>query len=636
MGGFRLRYTTQQLRDLWQNFRCDESRMAVTDFGPTRITVAKLTTDAWLALAQVLERHSYKIRDLDTGGYVCRKITGGNQPSLHSYGIAVDVNWQTNPYLKTPNRRPVRFSSAATQEERALDVRHDRADTDMTKAMIDDVLEIVNNEGKAIFAWGGNFQTNKDCMHFQLDVSPKELAQGVDWTRLGRGEAEPQEAEEQEAEEVLRETEQTFQERSDSMLELTSEVIAAARASQQKWGVPASVSLAQFILESNWGRSMPGGPSSNNPFGIKAQQGEPAVAAQTHEVEHGETITIVARFRKFSSLAEAFDAHGALLATARIYAPVMLHRSDPDAFADALTGKYATDPRYGSKLKDLMRRNNLYQYDIGNTTVALPPAFNGGKSWPPATTSNDDLQTGSKGVRVEALQKQLVKLGYPVGDVDGVFGPLTRAALAAFQVENGLIGTGIADSSTRDALESAPPRSLDPQRTNATSKDVAAKGSVVVNQADNVKIAGWIANILGALGVMNSAVANVPGSASTTPAPTPLTTDAASVVAVLKKLADIPAVQKAVPEIKSALEQAMQIQTSVVEHAPAATHTILDLLPTSMQSIAPALAPIISTLVPGFGGSLLALGLGVAIQLFSNRIIDARTQDHRTAANVGR
>ena len=57
----------------------------------------------------MLVGHGYRIREQDTGGYACRKITGGTQPSLHSYGIAADVNWQTNPYLKTPNRRTVRF-----------------------------------------------------------------------------------------------------------------------------------------------------------------------------------------------------------------------------------------------------------------------------------------------------------------------------------------------------------------------------------------------------------------------------------------------------------------------------------------------------------------------------------------------
>ena len=185
-----MRYTTQKTREHWRDFRCDESKMVQVAFGPTRISVAESTTEAWKALAAVLLGHGYTIREQDTGGYVCRKITGGSQPSLHSYGIAVDVNWQTNPYLKTPNRRPVRFSTAATQKDRAIDVRHDRADTDLTRVMIDDVLAIVTNEGKGVFAWGGNFQTCKDCMHFQLDVTPAELAQGVDWARIRDGQVE--------------------------------------------------------------------------------------------------------------------------------------------------------------------------------------------------------------------------------------------------------------------------------------------------------------------------------------------------------------------------------------------------------------------------------------------------------------
>ena len=160
----------------------------------------------------------------------------------------------------------------------------------------------------------------------------------------------------------------------------------------------------------------------------------------------------------------------------------------------------------------------------------------------------------------------------------------------------------------------------------------------MINQADNIKITSWIANILGGLGVVNSAVANAPGSAAGAPIASPSAADAANIVAVLKQLSQTPAVQKAVPHINlaSVADQAAQLQTSVLAHAPAANHTILDLLPVSMQSLAPALAPIVGTLVPGFGGSVLALGLGTAMQIFSNRIITARTQDHRTAANVGR
>ena len=46
------------------------------------------------------------------------------------------------------------------------------------------------------------------------------------------------------------------------------EVGDAAVASRRKWTVPASITIAQWAVESAWGASMP--PGSNNPFGIKA------------------------------------------------------------------------------------------------------------------------------------------------------------------------------------------------------------------------------------------------------------------------------------------------------------------------------------------------------------------------------
>ena len=138
-------------------------------------------------------------------------------------------------------------------------------------------------------------------------------------------------------------------------------VIQAAVASLQAWKVPASVTLAQWALESNWGKAMPAG--SNNPFGIKAAAGQASVDATTLEVIQGKTITIVGGFRKFASLTEAFDQHGRLLATASPYKNVMTHISDPDAFADALTFVYATAPNYGTVLKKIMKQYNLYQYD---------------------------------------------------------------------------------------------------------------------------------------------------------------------------------------------------------------------------------------------------------------------------------
>lgn len=157
-----------------------------------------------------------------------------------------------------------------------------------------------------------------------------------------------------------------------------AEVISAAQASERKWGVPASVTLAQWALESDYGKKMPQG--SNNPFGIKAAAGPRSVSAATHEEVQGRMIQTQAAFRKYDSLAEAFDDHGRLLGTSRYYAGARQHRDNPDAFAASLTGVYATDSAYGSKLQQVMQDYNLYQYDgaaqaPGAADSTLSPAW---------------------------------------------------------------------------------------------------------------------------------------------------------------------------------------------------------------------------------------------------------------------
>lgn len=172
--------TTAQLRRLWHEFECGEDAMVLIPFGPDKIRVAPPTTEAFEALAAVLHHHGYEIRTQDTDSYNCRTITGGAGKSLHSYGIAVDVNWQTNPFKDHQGTRQVRFSQEDTQALRARDVRFGRADTDMTAAMIDDVRKIRTRAGIPVFEWGGSWGGHKDCMHFELDVSPEELAAGLD------------------------------------------------------------------------------------------------------------------------------------------------------------------------------------------------------------------------------------------------------------------------------------------------------------------------------------------------------------------------------------------------------------------------------------------------------------------------
>ncbi|MGO8468336.1 M15 family metallopeptidase [Rhizobium leguminosarum] len=172
--------TTEELRRLWRAFQCNDHEMVLMRFGPDKIRVAEPTTEAWDALAAVLLAHDYEIRTQDTDSFNCREITNGSGPSLHSFGIALDINWKTNPYIDHTGKRKVRFSNKPTQEARARDVTMRLADTDMTPEMIEDVEAIKTNDGVKVFAWGGGFESVKDCMHFELDLSPAELAIGID------------------------------------------------------------------------------------------------------------------------------------------------------------------------------------------------------------------------------------------------------------------------------------------------------------------------------------------------------------------------------------------------------------------------------------------------------------------------
>ena len=65
------------------------------------------------------------------------------------------------------------------------------------------------------------------------------------------------------------------------------------------------------------------------------------------------------------------------------------------------------------------------------------------------------LQMGSVGAEVQQLQTALASLGFPVGEIDGEFGPNTEAALRSFQASRNLQPTGVADAATLRALSGA-------------------------------------------------------------------------------------------------------------------------------------------------------------------------------------
>ena len=73
---------------------------------------------------------------------------------------------------------------------------------------------------------------------------------------------------------------------------------------------------------------------------------------------------------------------------------------------------------------------------------------------PSEPTPEPPLSSGSRGEKVEEMQKRLQALGYYDGEIDGQFGPGTKQAVISFQQNNGLEADGLAGNDTLNRLYS--------------------------------------------------------------------------------------------------------------------------------------------------------------------------------------
>lgn len=149
--------------------------------------------------------------------------------------------------------------------------------------------------------------------------------------------------------------------------EFINAVGVAAQRSMRNTGVPASVTVAQAILESDWGRSRLT-RQGNNLFGIKALGGAagPAgtVTLATWEHVNGSDIIVQAPFKAYYTLEESIDDHGRFFTRNKRYSSALSVAKDARAFARGIQeAGYATDPSYAGKLIKLMDRYDLYRFD---------------------------------------------------------------------------------------------------------------------------------------------------------------------------------------------------------------------------------------------------------------------------------
>ena len=125
---------------------------------------------------------------------------------------------------------------------------------------------------------------------------------------------------------------------------------------QRRHGIPASITLAQGLLESQAGQSRLA-TAGNNHFGIKCT----GWAGDTIRHDDDE---LQECFRSYASAAESYNDHSLFLKRKRYESLYALDITDYKGWAQTLKKcGYATDPKYPEKLINIIETYELFQYD---------------------------------------------------------------------------------------------------------------------------------------------------------------------------------------------------------------------------------------------------------------------------------
>ncbi len=177
-----------------------------------------------------------------------------------------------------------------------------------------------------------------------------------------------------------------------------------AKNNMVQYGIPASITLGQGILESGSGT----GPLSilaNNHFGIKCHKewNGPSVRYDDDEAQEC--------FRQYEDPSESYRDHSQFLTSRTRYAGLfLLGKDDYAAWAKGLKAAgYATDPRYPEKLIGIIERYQLAQYDaevLGRQYIPTgkqPSILQSGKE---PIIADSDLYQVSQGDTLYSISKK--------------------------------------------------------------------------------------------------------------------------------------------------------------------------------------------------------------------------------------
>ena len=153
---------------------------------------------------------------------------------------------------------------------------------------------------------------------------------------------------------------------------ITQEMIVGALKSQDEYGYPASVTIAQIIQESGYGTYGPGGNKGQglsglaygycNLFGIKGSGTAGSVSMRTSEMtKDGKIYSTTSAFRAYNTYSEAIEDRCKVLQNG--YGDLSSGVNDANTFAMRIGQRWATDLNYGKSLIKLMELYDLYRLD---------------------------------------------------------------------------------------------------------------------------------------------------------------------------------------------------------------------------------------------------------------------------------
>ncbi|MBO5961353.1 MAG: glucosaminidase domain-containing protein [Paludibacteraceae bacterium] len=202
------------------------------------------------------------------------------------------------------------------------------------------------------------------------------------------------------------------QQKNQAYLDYIEKYSSIAVSEQAKFGIPASITLAQGLLESGAGQSELA-RKSNNHFGIKCHTG------WTGERTYHDDDARQECFRKYQHVSESYDDHSLFLTSRSRYADLFkLKPTDYKGWAHGLKkAGYATDPNYANKLIKIIEDYDLHQLDVKGKIAGS------GVSQPAVSTEKQEKTSkkGKSGSQRESVMGEIpAYTPHPVARLNGV------------------------------------------------------------------------------------------------------------------------------------------------------------------------------------------------------------------------